>query len=51
MKKTYIAPVVMVDEAEMIDGLLTVTSIRVSEETGSEEYAKEQTDKVWDIDW
>ncbi len=51
MKKTYIAPIVTVDEAEMVDGLL-VTSIQLSSENGSEEYVKEQADgNSWDIDW
>ena len=51
MKKTYIAPIVTVDEAEMVDGLL-VTSIQLSSESGSEEYVKElDDDDDWDIDW
>ena len=43
-----------VDEAEMVDGLLTVSSIQLSNESGSEEYVKEQAadeDGDWDIDW
>ncbi len=53
MRKTYIIPSVRVDVAEMADGLLTVTSITVSDESGSEEYVKEQDagDGTWDIDW
>lgn len=52
MKKTYIAPTLAVDEAEMVDGLLVVTSIQLSNESGSEEYVKEQVDDDdWDIDW
>ena len=53
MKKRYIAPIIQVDEAEVADGLLTVTSIMVSDESGNEEYVKEQTadDGNWDIDW
>ena len=52
MKKTYIAPIVTVDEAEMVDGLLVVTSIQLSNESGSEEYVKElDDDDDWDIDW
>ncbi|MBR5051937.1 MAG: hypothetical protein IKW91_01780 [Bacteroidaceae bacterium] len=53
MKKTYIAPILMVDEAEMIDGLLTVTSIEVSDDSGNEQYVREQTagDGNWTIDW
>lgn len=53
MKKTYISPVIVVDEAEMADGLLTVMSIPVSNETGSEEYVKEESaaDGGWDMDW
>lgn len=51
MKKTYIAPTLAVDEAEMVDGLL-VTSIQLSSDSGSEEYVKEQADdNSWDIDW
>ena len=52
MKKTYIAPIVLVDEAE-VDGLLMVTSIQLSDEGGSEEYVKEEVagDDDWDIDW
>ena len=51
MKKTYIAPGLRVDEAEMVDGLL-VTSIQLSDESGSEEYVKEQADDGnWEIDW
>lgn len=43
----------MVDEAEMIDGLLTVTSIEVSDDSGNEQYVREQTagDDNWTIDW
>lgn len=53
MKTTYIAPALMVDEAEMEDGLLTVTSIQLSDESGGEEYVKEQNAENgdWDIDW
>ncbi len=50
MKKAYITPILMVDEAEM-DGLLMVTSIQLSDEGGSEEYVKEQNAGDWDIDW
>ena len=52
MKKTYIYPTVKVDEAEM-GGLLVAMSISLSEESGSEEYVKEQDagDGAWDIDW
>lgn len=53
MKKTYITPTLQVDEAEVADGLLTATSIRWSDDTGNEEYVREQTadDGTWDIDW
>lgn len=46
-------PILQIDEAEMIDGLLTVTSILVSDESGNEEFVKEQTadDGNWNIDW
>lgn len=54
MKKTYSAPVLQVDEAEM-DGLLMAMSIQLSDESGSEEYVKGQNaaggDGDWDIDW
>ena len=40
MKKTYIAPTLAVDEAEMVDGLLVTMSIQVSDESGSEEFVK-----------
>ena len=52
MKKKYIVPTLLVDEAEM-DGLLMVTSILLSDDNGSEEYVKEQNagDGGWDIDW
>lgn len=53
MKKTYIAPVIQVDEAVMSDGLLLAGSIQLSNESGSEEYVKEQdcSDGDWEIDW
>lgn len=52
MKKTYIIPALKVDEADMADGLLSVTSIQVTDDPGSEEYAKEQPAAAdWDIDW
>lgn len=53
MKKKYIVPILQIDEAEMVDGLLTVTSILVSDEPGNEEFVKEQTadEGGWDIDW
>ena len=53
MKRKYIMPILQIDEAEMIDGLLTVTSILVSDESGNEEFVKEQTadDGNWNIDW
>lgn len=40
------------DEAE-IDGLLMITSIQLLDDTGSEEYVKEQNTEngAWDIDW
>lgn len=52
MKQTYIAPTLQVDEA-VVDGLMMVTSIQLSDETGSEEYVKEQNadDGGWNIDW
>lgn len=50
MKKTYIAPTLAVDEAEMVDGLLVAMSIQVSDESGSEEFVKELDDDDWDID-
>ena len=54
MKKTYIAPTVKVEEAEAED-LLLVTSIRLSGDSGDEEYVKEQSaddvDGDWDFDW
>ena len=50
MKKTYIAPTLAVDEAEMVDGLLTAMSIQVSDEIGSEEFVKELDDDDWDTD-
>ncbi len=51
MKKTYIAPTLAVDEAEMVDGLLTAMSIQVSsDESGSEEFVKELDDDDWDTD-
>lgn len=52
MKQTYIAPTLRVDEAE-VDGLMMVTSIQLSDETGNEEYVKEQNaeDGSWNIDW
>ena len=50
MKKTYISPIVVIDEAEA-DGLLMVTSIQLSEESGNEEYVKEQSSEDWDIAW
>ena len=53
MKKTYIVPIVCVDEAEM-DGLLMVTSIHLSEDSGNEEYVKEYDTKdetIWDVEW
>ncbi len=54
MKKIYITPTLSVEVAEMVDGLLTVTSIQLSNESGSEEYVKEQAaddDGDWNIDW
>ena len=51
MKKTYIAPTLAVDEAEMVDGLLTAMSIQVSDEGGNEEFVKELDDDDWDTDW
>ena len=52
MEETYIAPTLQVDEAE-VDGLMMVTSIQLSDETGNEEYVKEQNveDGGWTIDW
>jgi hypothetical protein len=50
MKKTYIAPTLAVDEAEMVDGLLVTMSIQVSDESGSEEFVKELDDDDWDTD-
>jgi len=50
MKKTYIAPIVMVDEAET-DGLMMIESIHLSDEVGSEEYTKEDVDYDWDDEW
>lgn len=54
MRKTYSTPVLQVDEAEM-DGLLMAMSIQLSDESGSEEYVKEQgaagSGDDWDIDW
>lgn len=43
----------MVEEAEVADGLLTVTSIKVSDDSGNEEYVKEQSadDSDWDLGW
>ncbi len=51
MKKTYIAPLLQVDEAE-VEGLLMEMSISLSNESGSEEYAKEIGfyDEDWDED-
>lgn len=51
MKKTYIAPIIMADEAD-IEGILAM-SIFLSDESGSEEFAKEQIvdDDDWDVDW
>ena len=52
MKKTYIAPALQVDEA-VVEGLMAL-SIQLSNESGSEEYVKEQAadeDGGWDIDW
>ena len=53
MKRKYIVPILQIDEAEMVDGLLTVTSILVSDEPGNEEFVKGQTadEGGWDIDW
>ena len=53
MKRKYVVPILQIDEAEMADGLLTVTSILVSDEPGNEEFVKEQTadEGGWDIDW
>jgi hypothetical protein len=53
MKKTYISPVIVVDEAEMADGLLATMSIQVSDNPGNEEYVKEENTEGgdWDIDW
>ena len=49
MKKTYIAPIVMVDEVEM-ESILAM-SILLSDESGSEEYVKEfDSDDDWDED-
>ena len=50
MKKTYIAPTLAVDEAEMVDGLLVAMSIQISDESGSEEFVKELDDDDWDTD-
>ncbi len=50
MKKTYIAPTLAVDEAEMVDGLLVAMSIQVSDEGGNEEFVKELDDDDWDTD-
>ena len=49
MKNKYIIPALQVDEAEIAEGLL-VSSISLSDESGSEEYVKEQSDS-WDIEW
>lgn len=53
MRKTYITPASKVEQAELTDGLLTVTSIAVSDESGNEEYVKEQEvgDDGWSLDW
>ena len=53
MKKTYIAPTLQVDVAEM--EAMMAMSLRLDNESGSEEYVKEQgggeSDADWDIDW
>ena len=53
MKKTYIAPTLLVDETE-IEGVLAM-SLQLSNDTGNEEYVKEQDGEDsgggWDIDW
>ena len=53
MKKTYIIPTLQVDETE-IDCILAM-SLQLSNESGNEEYVKEQdggeSDGDWDIDW
>ena len=51
MKKTYIAPTLQVDVAE-IESILAM-SLQLSNESGNEEFVKEQAsdDGDWDIDW
>ena len=53
MKQAYISPAVKVEDAVLTDGMLTVTSIPVSDESGNEEYVKEQNaaEGDWSIDW
>ena len=47
MKKIYIAPAMQVDETE-IEGVLAM-SLQLSDESGSEEYAKEDNSwALWD---
>jgi hypothetical protein len=53
VKKTYIVPAMQVDETE-IEGVLAM-SIQLSNESGNEEYVKEQDggerNGNWNIDW
>jgi len=53
MKKTYISPTLRVGEAEIISFL--AMSLQLSNESGNEEYVKEQDGEDsgggWDIDW
>lgn len=50
MKKTYISPSVLTEATEA-RRLLMVTSIRISDDEGDEEYVKEQYDDLWDEEW
>ena len=54
MKKTYISPIIKVDEAMVEDFLVMSVQVELSGEGGSEEYVKEQTVKdvdVWNKEW
>ena len=54
MKKTYIAPTLQVDVAEM-EAMMAMSLRLEQNESGNEEYVKEQgggeSDGDWDIDW
>lgn len=51
-KAYYVVPAMRVDMADVAENMM-VTSISVSDEPGSEQYAKEQAADGggWDIDW